>query len=114
MESTEATVLFFGSNILKTTLFHLAGLFGGFFPFVVDLIQRQTQLAQERTILDLGYYFLKLLVLPFCALLVTGFAVSSGNVTTWLAALYLGGSFPVLAQKAINMKQPIANTDKGA
>lgn len=89
-------------------------MFGGFLPIIVDLIQRQSQLAQERAILDKGYYFLKLIVLPACALIVTGFAITSSNVTTWLAALYLGGSFPVLAQKAVNIKQPIENTDQGA
>ena len=107
-------VTFLGVEILKSNLLHLAGLFGGFLPFVVDLIQRQSQIAQERAVLDKGYFFLKLLLIPVCALIVTGFAVTSSNVTTWLAALYLGGSFPVLAQKAINIKQPVAETGRGA
>ena len=112
--SIESNVIFLGFPISEPVLFQLAGVFGGFLPFVVDLIQRQQQLAQERAIQDKGYYLLKLFILPLCALIVTGFAVSSGNVTTWLAALYLGGSFPILAQKAINVKQPVEKTEAGA
>ena len=48
------------------------------------------------------------------ALIITAFATSSGNVTTWIAALYLGATFPVFAQKAVSMKPPGMDTKVGA
>ena len=112
--STDPTIHFLSFDILQSNLFHLAGLFGGFMPLIVDLIQRQNQAMSKRVPLDCGYFFLKVLIIPFCALVITGFAVSSENVTTWLAALYLGASFPMLAQKAVSIKNPLEKTGEGA
>ncbi|HBA57892.1 MAG: hypothetical protein ACI81C_002966 [Alteromonas macleodii] len=110
--STEITLLGFG--IAKDTFINLAGLFGGFFPFIVDLIQRQNIEISKRTDLCKLFYFVKLVILPTCALIITAFATSSGNVTTWIAALYLGATFPVFAQKAVSMKPPGMDTKVGA
>ncbi|MBG9992723.1 hypothetical protein [Pseudoalteromonas sp. NZS37] len=110
--STEIAI--FGVNIAQTTFVNLAGLFGGFFPFIVDLIQRQNIEKTKRTELCKLFYFLKLILLPICALIITAFASSSGNVTTWLAALYLGATFPVFAQKAVALKPATLDTKNGA
>jgi len=53
--STEITLLGFG--IAKDTFINLAGLFGGFFPFIVDLIQRQNIEISKRTDLCKLFYF---------------------------------------------------------
>ena len=96
------------------TYINLAGLFGGFFPLIVDLIERQRIEVKKRIELCKLYYILKVLILPLCALLITAFASSSGNVTTWIAALYLGSTFPIFAQKAVNMKPQTIDTANGA
>ena len=110
--STEITIL--GATVAQTTFINLAGLFGGFFPFIVDLIQRQNIEKTKRAELCKLFYFLKLVLLPLCALIITAFASSSGNVTTWLAALYLGATFPVFAQKAVSLKPATLDTKDGA
>ena len=81
---------------------------------IVDLIQRQAQQVQERLTLDRSFWTVKATLIPGCALIVTAFAISSDHVTTWLAALYFGASFPIFAQKAITLKPQTAETPSGA
>lgn len=114
MESTNPDILLLGYLIAKPTLFQLAGTFGGYMPLIVDLIQRESQKPEERAALDKTFWSLKALILPLCAFILTAFAVSSSNVTTWLAALYLGASFPMLAQRAVLTKPSHVNTQPGA
>ena len=114
MATTSPDTLLLGFTIAKPTLFHLAGLFGGFMPLLVDFIQREAQKAEERISLDATFWILKGIFLPICALIITAFAVSSSNVTTWLAALYLGASFPILAQRIVSLKPELLKTQDDA
>lgn len=114
MASTNTDIVLFGVSVAEPIAFQLAGMFGGFMPLLVDFIQREAQKAEERVILDKTFWILKGAVLPFCALLITAFAVSSSNVTTWLAALYLGASFPILAQRMVSLKPELLKTQDDA
>lgn len=101
--STE-TIMLFGSEITRENFINLAGLFGGFFPVIVDLLERQGIKPAERIELCKLFYFVKFFLLPLCALVITSFATSSGVVSSWLAGLYLGATFPIMIQKVVNAK----------
>jgi hypothetical protein len=90
-----------GYSISSSAVFVLAGTFGGFFPFFYDLISRQKLPPQEKIDLDMEFYLIKALLIPLLAFVVTGLAVAFENVTTWLAAIYLGASLPILIEKVI-------------
>lgn len=114
MVSTNPEIILLGFTIAQSTSFYLAGTFGGLMPMIVDFIQREAQKAEERTNLDKTFWMIKGILLPLCALLITAFAVSSANVTTWLAALYLGASFSILAQRIVSLKPELLKTPDGA
>jgi hypothetical protein len=107
-------VLVFGFSVSLTLYLTVAGVFGGFLPYVVDMIHRQNLETSKRPDLCKLYYFVKLGLIPLCSLFVTIFAATSGNVTTWLSALYLGATFPIFAQKAVSMKQSLIDIKPGA
>lgn len=111
--STE-TVILFGFEIARQNFINAAGLFGGFFPAIVDLMQRQSIEPTKRAQLCKLFYSVKLVLIPICALIITAFATSSGVVTSWLAALYLGATFPILAQKAVTATPHAIDTSPGA
>lgn len=113
MASTSPETVLLGFTIAQATSFYLAGTFGGFMPMIVDFIQREAQKAEQRTSLDKTFWIIKGVILPLCALIITAFAVSSDNVTTWLAALYLGASFPILAQRIVSLKPELLKTPDG-
>ncbi|UTH30091.1 hypothetical protein [Ectopseudomonas hydrolytica] len=92
--------LFHGIPLFKI-LYVLAGFLGGFLPFFYDLISRQKMPAQQKIELNLEFFCIKCLLMPFLALIFTGFAVIFNSINDWLAALYLGASLPVLIEKAI-------------
>jgi uncharacterized membrane protein YdjX (TVP38/TMEM64 family) len=106
--STE--IIFLGYTIGSSIVFVLAGTFGGFFPFFYDLISRQKMQLQEKIDLDMEFYLIKALLIPLLAFVVTSFAVAFENVTTWLAAIYLGASLPILIEKVIGASDATVNT----
>lgn len=79
----------------------IAGAFGGSLPFFYDLIVRQKAKPEHKIVLDWEFYIVKILVLPILAVIVNYFAIKSGSVSNWLAALYLGASLPILIEKII-------------
>lgn len=85
----------------ESFIYVLTGLFGGFFPIAFDLIQRQALPKQEKIELDLEFFVVKALIIPLGSVLITALAVHGDSVNSWLAALYLGASFPVLVTKVI-------------
>lgn len=97
--STEIAI--FSYTVAKSSLYILAGTFGGFFPFIYDLIQRQKVPANEKIELNKEFYLIKAGLIPLIAFLVVLFAVVFESVNNWLAALYLGASLPILVEKVI-------------
>ncbi len=97
--STEVVILGFG--IAKTTAFNSAGFLGGLFPCFFDLITRQKAPPTEKIDLNKEFWLVKALLIPLGALLMTALAVGFGSITTWISALYLGASLPILVEKII-------------
>jgi len=102
-------VVILGNSFSLSTVLDVTGMIGGCFPLVNDLIRR-LNLPQEKKIdLNVEFWLVKLLVIPIIALIITSLAVAFGNVTTWLAALYLGASLPVLVEKALGSSHATVN-----
>ena len=93
---------FMGFIVSQSIIFNVTGLFGGCFPLLNDLISRQKLAIEEKIDLNREFFFIKGFLIPFGALFITSLAVAFGNVTTWLAALYLGASLPILIEKALS------------
>jgi hypothetical protein len=91
-----------GFIVSQSIVFNATGFFGGYFPFLHDLISRQKLPKEEKIDLNCEFFFIKAVLIPLGALFITSLAVAFGNVTTWLAALYLGASLPVLIEKALS------------
>lgn len=103
-----------GFEFSDSAIYILAGLFGGFFSFLFDIIQRQQQPVQEKIDLNCEFFVVKAFIIPFGSLIITLLAVYGDNVNTWPAALYLGVSFPVLVTKAIgSSNKTIASLSSG-
>lgn len=110
--STE--IIIFGQSVAESTIFNLTGLFGGLFPFFYDLLNRQKQPAQEKIELNAEFFVIKALLTPLLAMGITVLAVAFGNITSWLAALYLGASLPVLLEKVLGSSQStVSNLEAG-
>lgn len=88
----------------NSEIIYLSGTFGGVLPLVSDFIQRESQSKLERAQLDFTFWLVKLIIIPVCAFILTFFAFSSFNITTWYAALYLGATFPLFAQKIVTLQ----------
>jgi hypothetical protein len=80
----------------------MAGFFGGCFPILHDLITRQKVDKSKKINLDFEFFFVKGFLIPLGALVMTALATAFGNITTGLAALYLGASLPILVEKALS------------
>lgn len=97
--STDIIIL--GFSLDKTTVLNMCGLFGGLFPFFYDLLNRQKQEKSEKIELNREFFLIKAILIPLIALVFTAFAVGFETISTWLAAIYLGASLPILIQKYI-------------
>lgn len=105
---------FLSPEMVESLVYALSGLFGGFFPIMFDFIHRQKQPKQEKIELDREFYLVKGVVIPLGSLFITAFAIYGGNISTWLAGLYLGASFPVLIGKVIgSSSSTIENLGQG-
>lgn len=100
----------FGISVsLYSALLCFTGYFGGLFPFMSDLITRQRVEPEKKIDLDIEFFAIKLLLIPLGALVLTALAVAFGAVNNWLAALYLGGTLPLLVQKVITNQKAVDN-----
>jgi hypothetical protein len=60
--STEIAI--FSYTFARPSLYILAGTFGGYFPFIYDLIQRQKVPANEKIELNKEFYLIKAVLGP--------------------------------------------------
>ena len=105
--STDIVLL--GFTLSQATVFNFSGFFGGCFPALYDIFTRQKTPSEQKIDIDIEFILTKCIAIPLCALIVTGLAVAFESVTSWVAAIYLGASLPVLIEKALNSGQPTVN-----
>lgn len=98
-----------GMSVSLSVLLCFTGLFGGLFPFMSDLITRQKVEPEKKIDLNLEFFAIKLFLIPLGALVLTALAVAFGAVSNWLAALYLGGTLPLLVEKVITNQKTVDN-----
>ncbi|OCH24475.1 hypothetical protein [Aliivibrio sp. 1S128] len=105
--STSIEIL--GMSVSLSVLLCFTGFFGGLFPFMSDLITRQKVEPEKKIDLDIEFFLIKLFMIPIGALVLTALAVAFGAVNNWLAALYLGGTLPLLVEKVITNQKTVDN-----
>jgi hypothetical protein len=96
-------MIILGMAFSKAAVYNFSGLFGGLFPCIFDLIQRSKVNAQQKIKLNLEFWLVKAVLLPLAALIITALSVSTENINSWFAALYLGATFPALVEKLVSI-----------
>lgn len=112
--STEIIIIF-GTEFERTSIIHAtSGVFGGLFPLIHDLINRQKQPDNQKISLNVEFWLIKLMLIPFAAFILTVLCISSGNITSWFAALYLGATFTSFAEKLVGITADEVTLPPGA
>ncbi len=107
-------IVVLGFHTTKEATYMVAGVFGGFFPLLFDLIQSHNRPQIERITRDRLYWCVKAFLIPLGAFVITVLCISSGGITNWFAALYLGATLPVLIGKLMAINEKSVDLPPGA